>query len=712
MAQRTAHNTKILRAALVVAFAFVAQVFLVSPALAISPTPDDTWMTNGTVFDTELSADGNTLYVGGKFTVVRENPSGQPGATVAAKNLAAIDVATGNMIRTWRPQVTGEAGSTTTLVRELAFKNGKLYVGGTFTAVNGQPRTHLAAVDATTADVDPSFAPNVVNTDGTEPLVYALETDDSRLYVGGRFSLINNRNRGKLAAFDLASGAMDLVWKPKTGREVMDLQMSSDGASIFAVGRFGSVTGSDNATATRKNVARFDTATGNIHPWTIPAGVIGETEQTAHDVLVTPTRMYAGFGDKGPNYVAAFRLDDGDTGSQIWRYGTVGDVQSMALSPGGKRLFFGGHFGINRLTQTVCNGKPLRGIGAINPNTGQVQCDWNPQIEPFTTNGNGPWDMTVAPDGNLWIGGGFTGISGTPQANLARFSELDGSGINQAPKVDLDGPRAGGLDATYFDNADLTGTSVSRVDPAVDFNFGNGSPASGIGQDTFSARYTGQVQAPTSGEYTFTTTSDDGVRLFVDGKLLVDNWTDHGPTDDSGTVTLEAGKRYDVALDYYENGGGAVIRLLWQPPGGTRQVIPTGNLLHAGGTNYATTFTGGPTPAVDDANLTVHDADDANIRSATVTLTNPSDGAAESLGAVTAGTGITAAYNAQTGVLALGGAAPKADYQKVLSSVAYNNGAASPTAGDRRVTFVINDGTESSVVAASTVTVQGGVAGP
>src|SRR4029453_18618114 len=74
-----------------------------------------------------------------------------------------------------------------------------------------------------------------------------------------------------------------------------------------------------------------------------------------------------------------------------------------------------------------------------------------------------------------------------------------------------------GLSATYFDNADFTGAAVSRVDPTVNFSWGSGSPASAIGVDTFSARWTGQIEAPYTGAYTFYTVSDDGVRLWVNG---------------------------------------------------------------------------------------------------------------------------------------------------------------------------------------------------
>ena len=131
-----------------------------------------------------------------------------------------------------------------------------------------------------------------------------------------------------------------------------------------------------------------------------------------------------------------------------------------------------------------------------------------------------------------------------------------------------------GLSATYYDNQNLTGTTVNRVDPTVDFVWGASAPATGIAADTFSARWAGTVQPPTTGTYTFFTESDDGVRLWVDGQPIVDNWTDHARTENSGTIALTAGVRYAVRMEFYENGGDAVARLLWSGPSVAKAVVP------------------------------------------------------------------------------------------------------------------------------------------
>jgi len=131
----------------------------------------------------------------------------------------------------------------------------------------------------------------------------------------------------------------------------------------------------------------------------------------------------------------------------------------------------------------------------------------------------------------------------------------------------------GGLSATYYDNVDLTGATVSRVDPTVGFVWGAGGPATGIAADTFSARWVGSVQPAASGTYTFFTESDDGVRLWVNGQRVVNNWTDHARTENSGTISLTGGVRYAIRMEFYERGGDAVARLLWSGPSTAKTVI-------------------------------------------------------------------------------------------------------------------------------------------
>ncbi|HLK56366.1 MAG TPA: PA14 domain-containing protein [Chthonomonadaceae bacterium] len=136
-----------------------------------------------------------------------------------------------------------------------------------------------------------------------------------------------------------------------------------------------------------------------------------------------------------------------------------------------------------------------------------------------------------------------------------------------------------GLTGNYFNNINLNGNPTTvQVDPTVNFNWNGNSPTTNIPRTRWSARWTGKVQALCGGVYTFQTITDDGVRLWVNGQLIIDNWTDHAPTTDTGTITLAAGQKYDIKLEYYQNGGGSVMQLFWSDMGLPFTVIPQNQL--------------------------------------------------------------------------------------------------------------------------------------
>jgi beta-glucosidase-like glycosyl hydrolase len=127
--------------------------------------------------------------------------------------------------------------------------------------------------------------------------------------------------------------------------------------------------------------------------------------------------------------------------------------------------------------------------------------------------------------------------------------------------------KGNGLTAEYYNGTNFDEKAVERIDRNVIFNWGAGSPAEGVGKDNFSVRWTGRIKPGRSGEYTFITHTDDGVRLWVDGKLLIDDWNIHATAQNEGMVKLEAGKLYPIRMEYFESGGGAECRLKWEPPG-------------------------------------------------------------------------------------------------------------------------------------------------
>jgi hypothetical protein len=138
-----------------------------------------------------------------------------------------------------------------------------------------------------------------------------------------------------------------------------------------------------------------------------------------------------------------------------------------------------------------------------------------------------------------------------------------------------------GLKAEYFNSTDFKNLALTRTDRSIDFDWNAAAPDAQVNLNNFSVRWTGQVQPRASGTYTFTAVSDDGVRVWIDGKQLIDNWQDQAPTESLGSVALEAGKKYDIKVEYYQGAGGAVMKLFWQGPGQSRELIPPTQLYSA-----------------------------------------------------------------------------------------------------------------------------------
>ena len=125
-----------------------------------------------------------------------------------------------------------------------------------------------------------------------------------------------------------------------------------------------------------------------------------------------------------------------------------------------------------------------------------------------------------------------------------------------------------GLLGEYFGNPDFKGKPLfTRVDPKIDFEWTNSiSPDPRLELTDYSIRWTGKLVPPLTQKYYLTITSDDGSRLYLNGKKVVDNWGDHGMSQKSCALNLEAGKAYDVRIEFYQGGGDAGMRFGWRDP--------------------------------------------------------------------------------------------------------------------------------------------------
>ncbi len=141
-----------------------------------------------------------------------------------------------------------------------------------------------------------------------------------------------------------------------------------------------------------------------------------------------------------------------------------------------------------------------------------------------------------------------------------------------------------GLLGHYFNNPDVQNPAeMTTVDPDVNFDWGDGSPYQDpkLNGDQFGVRWTGYVQAIDTQTYTFRILADDGVRLWINDQLIIDDWRSHGAESHSGTIDLVGGQKYSIRLEYFDNIGTATVQLYWSSTTLAEQIVPESQLFPA-----------------------------------------------------------------------------------------------------------------------------------
>ncbi|PYL00907.1 MAG: hypothetical protein DME19_03470, partial [Verrucomicrobia bacterium] len=194
----------------------------------------------------------------------------------------------------------------------------------------------------------------------------------------------------------------------------------------------------------------------------------------------------------------------------------------------------------------------------------------------YTLDGSTPTSVSTLYTGPITITN-----SGVVKAFASKTGLVDSAVVTATFLNSLAVGKGTGLTGRYWSNQLKTtnGTpTLVRLDPTVNFDWGDGSPAPSISTNSFTTLWTGQVQPQVSETYTFYTFTDDGVRLWVNNQLVIDQWIDQPPTEWTGTIALDAGRRYDIKMAFYENAGGAVATLSWSGPSTAKTIVPTSQL--------------------------------------------------------------------------------------------------------------------------------------
>lgn len=367
-------------------------------AATFSATPTPTWVPNGTV--RAIAVTPTRIYLGGDFTALK-NP--YTDVVLSRGHLAAIDRATGNPTA-WGP-VTNDADTTNDqpAVAALAVgPDGTVYVGGDFTTIGGQSRSHAAAVDAAGA-----VTTWQANAGGSNGHVWDLKVSGDKLFVAGQFSSINGVNRPGVAKVSLANGTVDTAFNANAQRGVQALALS--GSQLVIGGTFTSVAGQ-----ARDFLAAVDSTTGALNAWAPPTQCPAPADQTVcrvRDLDTNGSEIYAGIGGEPGGRVARWNLG---TNAPVWMAEADGDVQAIDYYDGA--VYLGGHF-MKVGDAGAAPNRPRNQFAAVSAAGGAVLS----YALPTTTPANpGLWAV-VADNTGIRLGGG-TLLANQPFAKFLTFA--------------------------------------------------------------------------------------------------------------------------------------------------------------------------------------------------------------------------------------------------------------------------------------------------
>jgi len=227
------------------------------------------------------------------------------------------------------------------------------------------------------------------------------------------------------------------------------------------------------------------------------------------------------------------------------------------------------------------------------------------------------------------IPAGDIASAGTAQVTV--FNPSPGGGTSNALNFTISSTSCptGQYLAQYYNNMNLTGSpTFTACEPSVNYNWGEGTPGNGVNTDNFSVRWTGRFNF-NADSYTFTATADDGIRVWVDGNLIINAWVEQPPTTYQATLNLTQGE-HEVKVEYYENFYGAVAQVSWQGANlpGTLQFSAATYSANENGANTTITITrtGGSAGAVgvsfSSSNGTATAGSDYTTTTQTITFAN------------------------------------------------------------------------------------------
>jgi len=161
--------------------------------------------------------------------------------------------------------------------------------------------------------------------------------------------------------------------------------------------------------------------------------------------------------------------------------------------------------------------------------------------------------------------------------SMSRFGTISwGKPVKIRHKKQPYGGDGSGLLGTYYRGNNFQTLFMTRPDRNIDFNWSTDPPDPRLSRtEEYSVRWEGALVPKQTDTYTLITGSDDGTRVYLDNRLIISDWTVHGPSEDAAQVVLVAGHKYNIKVEYYENGYGiAAMKLYWESPKVPREYVP------------------------------------------------------------------------------------------------------------------------------------------
>lgn len=416
----------------------LAMVGLAPPATADTSPPSGTPGTvtadvlptvqvNGVVWSQVIV--GNKVYVAGSFSTARPAGSASGSNTVARANLLAYDIRTGALDTSFAPSLNAQALAVT-----ASPDGSRVYVGGSFTSVNGSARYRIAAFDTATGALVPSFSPIVATT------VRAIDATDSTVYLGGDFTSVAGQSRTYAAAVNASNGAL-LPWNPAPNAPVLAMTLNHSGSKFILGGRFTTAGGQTGI----RGLAAVNPTTGTAMSWTATSVVLNSGTSGAVNSLAADADGVFGsgyvYGTNAGNLEGAFMADN-ETGAIKLIEDCHGDTYSVY--PVGDVYYAAGHkhycgnivdgylqtnpwsyYHSTAFTKAAAGTVTREYLGYFNwegypaPRLLHWMPNWT--VGSYTGQSQATWSVTGNADYVVY-GGEFPSVNGVAQQGLVRFA--------------------------------------------------------------------------------------------------------------------------------------------------------------------------------------------------------------------------------------------------------------------------------------------------